>query len=339
MLLDVLMPELDGREVLAHMQHDAALRHIPVVMITALDDVGTAVGCIEAGADDLLPKPFDPVVLRARVKAGLAKKRIHDLEAQHVAETNRLNRRLEARIEEQMAELIRTGELRRFLPGQVADRVLAGDLDRQEASERRKVTVLFADMVGFTDLADSLEPEELAHVLNEYLREMTAIVVSHGGTLETFVGDGLLVIYGAPVAAAEDVHALEAIRTALAMRDRVVVLAAQFRQRGIPADLQIRVGINTGHCTLGIFGSEVLRAYKAVGFTVNIAARLQAAAAPGSIVCGFRTHALVEDLVRSVRREPLALKGASRPVEAWEVLDLVETEPPDAQPLEPAAAR
>jgi class 3 adenylate cyclase len=103
-------------------------------------------------------------------------------------------------------------------------------------------------------------------------------------------------------------------------------LAAGLRRRGIPAELQIRVGMNTGYCTLGVFGSDVMRAYKAVGFTVNIAARLQAAADPGSILCGFRTYALVEDRVRAARREPLTVKGASRPVEAWEILELPETE-------------
>ena len=110
------------------------------------------------------------------------------------------------------------------------------------------------------------------------------------------------------------------------MRDRVGALAAVLRSRGVavPADLQIRVGVNSGHCTLGVFGSDVMRAYKAVGFPVNVAARLQGAAAPGSILCGFRTYALIEDRVRAVRREPLTVKGATHPVEAWEILELVD---------------
>jgi adenylate cyclase len=321
-LLDVLMPEVDGYEVLAHMKGDDVLRHVPVLMITALDDVRSAVRCIELGADDYLSKPFDPIVLQARIKASLAKKRLHDLEAEHLAELARLNRRLEARIEEQMAELVRTGELRRFLPQAVADEVLAGDFEAEKGLSRRRITVLFADMVGFTDLSDSLEPEELAEVVNQYLREMSALAVSHSGTLVDFAGDSVLVLFGAPASSEEDVHAVEALRTALAMRVRVRELAATLRERGIPADLQIRVGINTGHCTIGVFGSDLMRAYKAIGFTVNIAARLQAEADPGSILCGFRTYALAEDHVRAVRREPLVVKGASRPIEAWEILEL-----------------
>jgi adenylate cyclase len=322
-LLDVVMPELDGYEVLARMKQDDVLKHIPVLMITAVDDVGSAVRCIETGADDYLPKPFDPVVLRARVRAGLGKKRMHDLEAQHLAEMARLNRRLEARIEEQMAELVRTGELRRFLPQQVAESLLAGQLEPDEQFERRKITALFADLVGFTDLSESLEPEELALVLNEYLREMTATAMAHGGALDNFIGDGLMVVFGAPVRSEPEAQALAAVRTALGMRDRVRELSARLHEQGTPGDLLIRAGINTGHCTVGVFGSDVMRAYKAVGFAVNIASRLQAAADPGSILCGFRSYALVEDQVRAVPREPLVVKGASRPIEAWEILDLV----------------
>jgi class 3 adenylate cyclase len=299
-------------------------------MITALDDVGTAVKCIESGADDYLPKPFDPVVLRARLKAGLAKKRLHDLQSQHLAELDRLNRRLEARIEEQMAELVRTGELKRFLPQPVAEGLLAGDLEADTSPTRRRITVLSADMVGFTDLSERLEPEELAQVVNEYLREMTALAVSHGGTLVDFAGDGVFVVYGAPTPCEDSVHALQALRTAVAMRARVRELAAELRRRGIPAEVEIRVGVNTGHCTVGVFGSDVMRAYKAVGFPVNIASRLQTEAEPGSILCGFRTYALAEDAVRGVQREPLTLKGAARPVEAWEIVELVEADRADA---------
>jgi adenylate cyclase len=325
-LLDVLMPELDGYEVLAHMKDDDVLRHVPVLMITALDDVRSAVRCIEMGADDYLLKPFDPVVLQARVKASLTKKRLHDLEVEHLAEMARLNRRLEARIEEQMAELVRTGELKRYLPQQVAEGILGGQLEPNEAFERRKVTVLFADMVGFTDLSESLEPEELALLLNEYLREMTALAVAHGGALDNFIGDGLMVVFGAPTASEEDAQALAAIRTALSMRARAGALGGQVRAQGLPAELNIRIGINTGYCTVGVFGSDVMRAYKAVGFAVNIASRLQAEADPGSILCGLRTYALIEEYVQAVPREPLVVKGASRPVEAWEILGLHDRE-------------
>jgi adenylate cyclase len=323
-LLDVLMPQMNGYDVLEQLKSDPNLRHIPVVMVTSVDDVDSAVRCIELGADDYLSKPIDPVLLTARVNAGLTKKRLHDLEVQHLEEVAKLNTQLEARVEEQMAELVRTGELKRFLPHQVAERLLAGQLSPSDGFERRKLTLLFADMVGFTDLSDTLEPEELSEVLNEYLREMTAVAVAHRGTLDNYIGDGLMVIFGAPIPEEEPAQAWSAVQAAFGMKARAEELTAAIRARGIPADLRVRVGLNTGHCTVGVFGSDILRAYKAVGFTVNVAARLQTEAEPGRVLAGFRTYALVKDRVRAEQREPLTLKGAARPVEAWEILDLLD---------------
>jgi class 3 adenylate cyclase len=318
-LLDIVMPELDGYGVLEQMKADANLRSIPVIVITAVDDVASAVRCIEMGADDYLTKPFDPIVLRARITAGLRKKRLQDIERAHAEEMSHVNQRLEARVEEQMAELVRTGELRRFLPRPVAEGLLSGQLG-VEGFERRKVTILFADMVGFTDLSETLEPEELAEVLDEYLREMSAVLVTHGGTLDNYIGDGVMAVFGAPERAEEADQAWSAVQAGLAMRDRARELAARLRGRGVPADLQVRVGINAGYCTLGVFGSDLLRAYKVVGFAVNMAARLQSEAAPGTVLCGFRTYALVRDRVHAEAREPLTVKGSARPVEAWEIL-------------------
>jgi adenylate cyclase len=321
--LDIVMPEVDGFEVLAQLKADSGLRHLPVIMVTAIDDVASAVRCIELGADDYLTKPFDPILLRARLNAGLTKKRLHDLERRHLDEVTSLNHRLESRIEEQMAELVRTGELRRFLPPQVAEGVLAGDL-ASDGLQRRKVTILFSDMVGFTDLSDSLDPEELAEVLDEYLREMSAVLIAHGGTLDNYIGDGIMAVFGAPKPMDDEEQAWAAVRSALTMRDRARELAARIRGRGIPADMQIRVGVNAGHCMIGLFGSDVLRAYKIVGFAVNIAARLQTEASPGTVLAGYRTYGLIKDRVRAERREPLTVKGAARPVEAWEILSLAD---------------
>jgi adenylate cyclase len=323
-LLDVLMPQMDGYGVLEQLKGDSDLRHIPVIMVTSVDDTDSAVRCIELGADDYLSKPIDPVLLTARINAGLTKKRLHDLEKEHLDQVAGLNRRLEARLEEQMAELVRTGELKRFMPHQVAEGLLGGQLSPSEGFERRRLTLLFADMVGFTDLSDALEPEELSEVLNEYLREMTAVAVSHGGTLDNYIGDGLMVMFGAPTWDEESVQAWAAIQTAFEMKVRAEELTISIRGRGIPADLRVRVGVNTGRCTVGVFGSDLLRAYKAVGFAVNVAARLQTEAEPGTVLVGFRTYALVKDQVRAQQREPLSLKGAARPVEAWEILDLVD---------------
>jgi PAS domain S-box-containing protein len=236
-----------------------------------------------------------------------------------ITELQQARRALQQRVDEQMAELVRSGELARFLPRQVAENFLAGQLPVEHGFSRRRITVLFADMVGFTDLSETLEPEELSEVINEYLRQMTASVVAHGGTLDNFMGDGVMALFGAPDPMPEAEQAWAAVETAVEMRMRARALGSELRARGIPADVDIRVGINTGHCTLGVFGSEVMRAYKAIGFAVNVAARLQTAAPPGAILCGFRTYALVKDRTDAEEQPALTVKGSSRPVEAWEV--------------------
>jgi adenylate cyclase len=323
-LLDIVMPEMDGFQVLERIKADLTVRHVPVIVITAIDDIASAVRCIEMGADDFLTKPFNLVVLRARINAGLSKKKLHDQEQSHLQQVADLNRRLKARVEEQMAELVRTGEMRRFLPQQIAEAVMAGQLGAGQTLERRKVTILFSDMVGFTDLSDSLDPEELSEVLDEYLREMSAVLVGHGGTLDNYIGDGVMAVFGAPQRVEERDQAWSAVQAAVAMRARAREVADRIRERGIPADLQIRVGVNAGHCTVGVFGSDVLRAYKVVGFPVNVAARLQTEATPGTILCGYRTYAHVRDRVHAAERAPLTIKGAARPVEAWEILELAD---------------
>jgi PAS domain S-box-containing protein len=245
-----------------------------------------------------------------------------------VTELEHTRRRLEARVDEQMAELVRTGELAQFLPRQVVESLLEGALPTDaETFERRRITVLFADMVGFTDLAESLEPEELADVLNGYLREMSAAVIALGGSVDNLIGDGVMAVFGAPQEMAEADQAWAAVQAAFEMHRRCDELADAFREQGIPADVKIRVGVNTAHCTVGVFGSEAMRRYMAVGFAVNVAARLQTAAEPGSVLCGFRTYALVKDRVKAESRGELTVKGARRPVEAWEIVGLIE---PDA---------
>jgi adenylate cyclase len=133
-----------------------------------------------------------------------------------------------------------------------------------------------------------------------------------------------MVLVGAPNRAEESVQAWAALQAAFGMKARAEELTTEIRVRGIPADLRVRVGVNTGHCTVGVFGSDLMRAYKAVGFPVNVAARLQSEAEPGTVLVGFRTYALVKDRVRAEPREPLRLKGAARPVEAWEILALID---------------
>ena len=314
-LADFMMPRMSGRELLDAVRMDPDLNRIPVILLTARAGSEARIECLNAGADDYITKPFDVAELLARTRNLL---RSFEQERQ-LAE---LNKRLKGRVEEQMAELVRTGELKRFLPATVAESILSGQIGPLEHFERRKVTVLFVSITGFSELSNRLEPEELSSFLNEYLREMTAISVSHGGTVDRFVGDTVMVLFGAPQKKDVDQQASAAIATAFAMRRKVIELAAAWRRCGASSkELDVRIGINTGYCTAGVYGSDLLQSYTVVGPPVNVAYGLQSGSRSPGILLGLTTYALVEDRVRAVLRGALSLPGISGTVDAYEITE------------------
>jgi len=316
-LADHMMPHMSGRDLLREVRADPELRSIPVIFVTARAGTEARVESLAAGAVDYLTKPFDEEELLVRIR-NLLRARAQERELAEI------NRQLEAKIEEQMAELVRTGGLERFLPQVVVESLLKGELGMGRDCERRRITVLFIDLVGFTPLTDRVEPEELLLLLNEFLREMTAVAVAGGGTVVQLTGDALMVIFGAPQASEDVAQAWSSVQTAIAMRDRIQDLAVHWRRRGIWQKLDVRIGINTGYRTVGVFGSDVLQSYTAYGTPVNIAARLQPEAAAGEILCSFSTYALVQDRVRAEERGPILLRGVAYPVEACAILGLVD---------------
>lgn len=299
-LLDIEMPELDGYETLAAIKGDAALRHIPVIMISAVEELDSVVRCIEMGATDYLPKPFNPAILEARVRASLAGKRLHDLEVESAA---------------RQAELLTTierqkDELSRFLSPQVAALVSSAEGEQLLAGHRRVATSLFADLRDFTPFSEAAEPEEVLGVLREYHRAMGELIVEHGGTLEHFAGDGMMVFFNDPVL--QEDHVERAVRMAIAMRDRFADLATAWAKRGYR--LGFGVGIATGYATLGRIGFEGRYDYGMTGPVVPTAARLSSAARPGQILLSPRSHAAVEDLFDVEDVGELQLKGFSHPI-------------------------
>jgi signal transduction histidine kinase/class 3 adenylate cyclase len=318
LVVDHMMPHMSGRDLLQQVRADAELSSVPVVFLTARAGTEARIESLAAGADDYLTKPFHEEELRVRVK-NLVRARAQE---RRLAEVNCL---LQATIEEQMAELMRTGELKHFLPQAVAEGLLKGKLAFDHPCARRRITVLFVDMVGFTDLTDYIEPEEQLILLNEFLREMSAVAVAQSGAVVQITGDALMVLFGAPRACTDEDHAWSSIQAASNMRARAQDLGVHWRRRGIPYRLDVRVGINTGYCTVGVFGSDLLQVYTANGTPVNIAARLQTEAEAGEILCGFSTYALVADRVLAEARAPVLLHGIARPVEAYTILGLVDS--------------
>ncbi|HEU4673240.1 MAG TPA: response regulator [Candidatus Limnocylindrales bacterium] len=307
-LLDVVMPELDGYETLAAIKADGRLRHLPVIMISGVDELDSVVRCIEMGAEDYLPKPFNPAVLRARINASLATKRMRDLELEHLARQAELNETIERQKE----------ELSRFLSPQIAALVSSAEGEHLLAGHRRQISAMFADLRGFTAFAQEAEPEELLGVLGEYHRMMGAKIVEHGGTLEHFAGDGMLVFFNDPVPQPD--HVERAVRMAVAMRAEFGRLSAGWRKRGY--SLAIGIGLATGYATLGRIGFEGRYDYGAIGNVVILASRLSSEARADQILLSQRAHAAVEELVAAEPVGDLTLKGFSRPVPALNVIAL-----------------
>jgi len=315
-LLDVMMPGLDGYEVLRRLKGDATLRELPVLMISALDEVGSVVRCIELGAEDYLPKPFDPVLLRARIGACLEKKHLRDQEARQARELAEWNRTLEQRVAEQVGQVERLGRLKRFFSPQLAELIVAGGATDPLKSHRVEVTVVFLDLRGFTAFAETADPEEVMGVLREYHAEMGRLILEHEGTLERFTGDGMMVFFNDPVPVANAPEL--AIRMALAMRERARQLDVGWRKRG--HDLGMGMGIAQGYATIGAIGFEGRLDYGAIGTVTNLAARLCGEAGATEILVSQRVAGAVEHLVSMETLGPLTLKGFARPVPAFRVL-------------------
>jgi adenylate cyclase len=322
-LLDIMMPDLNGYEVLERVRSSPELRNIPVIMISAIGELDSVVRCIELGAEDYLPKPFEPTLLRARVRATLERKRLHDQVvaqaadlASQAAELATWNKTLEQRVADQLGEIERMGKLRRFLSPQVADLIVASGMENQLQSHRREITALFCDLRGFTSFSETSDPEDVMVLLRDYHAVIGQIIINYGATLEHFAGDGVMVIFNDPVPI--DKPQLEAVRMALEMRDAIGTLTQKWRRLG--HDIGFGIGISHGFATLGTIGFEGRFDYAAVGTVSNIASRLCDEAKPGQILISPRVLLAVEDTMKVELVGELTLKGIQRPMTAYNVV-------------------
>ena len=320
-LLDILMPGLDGYEVCRRIRASEEFAYLPVVMITASGDQ-EKVRAIEAGADDFVSKPFDQGELLARVASLARIKRYHDTIERQAEELAAWNVELEARVDAQVAELERVNRLRRFLSPQLVDVVLDSGEEGVLASHRREIVVVFCDLRGFTSFAEASEPEEVMGVLAEYHHALGELIYRFEGTLERFTGDGLMVFFNDPLPV--DDPAGRAVAMAVAMRERVAELAHGWRRRG--NDLGFGIGIAQGYATLGRIGFEGRFDYAAIGSVTNLAARLCAVADAGQILVAQRVYSAAEGLATGEPVGELDLRGFSKPVRAFAITGLDDTE-------------
>ena len=316
-LLDILMPGMDGYEVCRRIRQDPGTAFLPVIMITASGEE-QKLRAIESGADDFVNKPFDQAELLARVRSLVRVKRYHDTIEQQAAELARWNRELSQRVQDQIEQLERVGRLRRFLPVQLADLIISSGDESFLNGHRRDITVVCCDLRGFTSFAETAEPEDVWDILGEYHEALGDLIARFEGTLERFASDGLVIFFNDPIPC--DDAPLRSIRMALAMRQQVQELADGWQRRG--HELAFAVGIAQGYATLGRIGYAGRFDYAAIGSVTNLAARLCAEAVPWQILVTQRVNAAAEDQVVSRLVGELSLPGFSRPIRTFDVSGL-----------------
>lgn len=317
-LLDVMMPKLSGIEVCRYIKATAARRFVPVVLVTAKTASEAKVEGLDAGADDYLTKPFDPFELQARVRAMLRIKNLQDDVQKAKAALEEVNRDLERRVENQVREIERVNRLRRYLAPGLVDSVLASDqFEVNTAVRRRELTIFFSDIRNFTQMADQLEPEDVKAILDDYLSDMTEVIFRHQGTINKFMGDGIMVFFGDPLPQAD--HQLRALTCAVEMRDRALALQARLHSR-LPAPFWIGMGIHTGTATVGNLGTGQQLDYTAIGSAVNLAARLQGLSLNNEVIASATVYEPVRDrlVIRNERKE--TIRGFAHPIMVAEVV-------------------
>jgi adenylate cyclase len=301
-LLDVVMPGLDGYQVCAKLKEDKATQFIPIVMITALQEQEDRVKGIEAGADDFLSKPFDEHELMARVKSLLRIKGLHD----EVEQKNEL--------------------LFKIMNRYVTEEVLALILEAPErylklGGESRIVTVLFADIRGFTKFAGAHSAKRVVEALNSFFSEFTRVIFKHKGTFDKYIGDAVMAFYGAPISYEDDV--IRALQTALEMQQVFGQMKEKWWSEELTS-LALGIGLNTGEAVVGNIGSEKVMDYTVIGDTVNVAKRLQEIAKPGQILISQSTYWQVKDQAIVKEIHPELLRGKLEPIAIYELKGLVD---------------
>ena len=216
--------------------------------------------------------------------------------------------------------------LAKYLSPQVYQSIFSDTGGQKSAHARKNLTIFLSDIVQFTDLSDTLEPERLATIINSYLSEMASIALDCGGTIDKFIGDAVLVFFGDPESEGETEDALKCVEMAIRMRTRVAELQKYWQKLGVSRGLHVRMGITTGFCTVGNFGSEQRLDYTVLGSPVNLAARLQGAAKPNAILIDENAHGLIEGHVSCEPIDEITPKGFVRPLKVYEVGDFLSDE-------------
>ncbi|QGX39493.1 two-component regulator propeller domain-containing protein [Permianibacter aggregans] len=297
-ILDVMMPKLSGFDVCRKLREVYAPHELPILMLSArnrAEDIATG---LAAGANDYIGKPVERSVLVARVKNLLALHEVND--AKQAQE--------KARMVQEACD-----RLARYFPPPLVRKLLAGSEPELLKAERRRLTVVFADLVEFTTLTDRFEPEIITDLLNTFLGKMSELVEQHDGTLNELLGDGMVILFGAPERMDKQDQAEKAVALAVAMQKEMEKLKTLWLESGIDHNIDLRIGIHQDFSTVGNFGAGQVLAYRAVGSGVNLAARLQSHCKPGRVMVSYPIYALTRERYPYDELQEIAIKGFSHP--------------------------
>ena len=322
-LLDVMMPEMDGFETCRRLKANEAWRHIPVIFLTAKTETADIVQGFELGAVDYVAKPFNAHELLARVNTHLTMDELRRSLAEKNAELARAH------------ELVRRA-FGRYVSEEVATSILQSPEGLELGGEERQVTILMSDLRGFTAMAARLTPRQVIEFLNLYLESMVEVIGRYQGTIDEIIGDAILVIFGAPVACEE--HAAKAVACGLAMQLAMTEVNRRLAEKGA-AELEMGIGIHTGRVIVGNIGSERRTKYAAVGSNVNLAGRIESFTSGGQLLISESTRAQIAAPLRIDGEFTVEPKGASQSLQLFEIGGLGEpfnlSLPSRSKPLTP----
>ncbi|MCG6951523.1 MAG: response regulator [Betaproteobacteria bacterium] len=312
LVMDIVMPGLDGYEVCRRLRAREETALLPIVLVTSLDPYAERLKGIEAGADDFLSKPVNWPELFARVRALLRIKSLQDEVRRQAEQLREWNAKLEERVRKQVSAIERLGRLKRFFAQPVAEAIVAGG-EELLAPHRREITVVFLDLRGFTAFTDRADPGDVVDLMRAYHAAMGRIVDAYGGTLEHFAGDGVMIFFNDPVPI--DKPAERAVNMALELQRAFQPIAENWAERGHSVGLGI--GIAQGEATLGVIGFESRWEYAAIGNIPNLAARLCGEARAGEILIDGQTERDIAHVADTESVEPLQLRGFLQPIVAF----------------------
>lgn len=307
-LLDVMMPGMDGHEVCKILKANDKTRDIPVIFLTSKSDAEDEAYGLELGAVDYISKPISAPILQARIKNQLT---LHNA----LCQLEELNQSLERRVSEGVMQIERLDQLRRFFSPAVVNMLLTDQADGYLKARRREIVVVFLDLRGYTAFTEANEPDEVMRAIGEFHKAMGEIIMAYDGTLERFTGDGMMIFFNDPVEISDP--ALRAVRMAVDMQNSMVHVNEHWQRRGY--ELRMGIGIAQGLATIGAIGFEGRHDYSAIGSVVNLAARLCGEARGGKILCSEAVVMSLHGQAGATQIPDLNLKGYSQPIKAFEI--------------------